>query len=139
MKPDDLNILLQIGQCLATLRRYKEALAYFFKVEYLDNAPANAQRAIGWCYFMTGKYEDALRFYRKLTDTPDNVPMADWLNTGHAYLALGKIPEALEHYRKAENSCISHEAFIQNFKNDKEALLEQGVPEDTLYLIPDML
>ena len=138
IKPDDLNTLLQLGQCLATMRQYDKALAYFFKVEYLDKTPTNAQRAIGWCYFMTGKYEDALRFYRKLQET-DEVQLSDWLNAGHVYLASSRIPEALECYRKAEADCKTHEDFIKIFLADKEALQEQNVPEDNLYLIPDML
>ena len=104
----------------------------------LDKTPANAQRAIGWCYFMTGKYEDALRFYRKLQET-DEVQLSDWLNAGHVYLASNRIPEALECYRKAEADCKTHEDFIKIFLADKEALQEQNVPEDNLYLIPDML
>ena len=138
MKPDDLNVLLQMGQCLATMRQYDKALAYFFKVEYLDKTPANAQRAIGWCYFMTGKYEDALRFYQKLQQGED-AQLSDWLNAGHVYLASNQIPEALECYRKAEAYCKTHEDFIKTFWADKEALQEQNVPEDNLYLIPDML
>lgn len=138
MKPDDLNTLLQMGQCLATMRQYDKALAYFFKVEYLGKAPANAQRAIGWCYFMTGKYEDALRFYRKLQEA-DDAQLSDWLNAGHVYLASNRMPEALECYRKAEACCKTHEEFIKIFLADKEALQEQGVPENTIYLVPDML
>ena len=138
MKPDDLNTLLQMGQCLATMRQYDKALAYFFKVEYLGKTPANAQRAIGWCYFMTGRYEDALRFYQKLQET-DDVQISDWLNAGHVYLASNRIPEALECYRKAETYCKTHEEFIKTFLTDKEALQEQNIPEDTIYLVPDMI
>lgn len=138
MKPDDLNILFQMGQCLATLRRYTEALAYFFKVEYLEDAPANARRAIGWCYFMTGNYENAFRFYQKLVET-EQASMADWLNAGHTLLAQNKMPEALTYYRNAEKRCATHEEFFKTFMADKEALIEQGIPENTIYLIPDLL
>ena len=33
VQPDNLNIALQIGQCLARMENYAEALAYFYKVE----------------------------------------------------------------------------------------------------------
>ncbi len=138
MKPDDLNVLLQLGQCLATLRQYDKALTHFFKVEYLDKAPANARRAIGWCYFMTGKYENALRFYRKLQETSDVQP-TDWLNAGHVYLAMNNIPHALECYRKTETYYSSHEEFMRVYMTDRDALLEQGVTEECISIVPDML
>lgn len=138
MQPDNLSLLLQIGQCLATLRLYDKALSYFFKVEYLEKAPENAQRAIGWCYFMTGQYEKALNFYQKLLQTA-SPQTSDFLNTGHVYTALGNIPQAIECYRMAEKQCKTHEEFIQLYLADKEALTEQHIPEETIYLMPDLL
>ena len=138
IQPDNLNLLLQIGQCLATLRDYSKALQYFFKVEYLDRTPENAQRAIGWCYFMTGKYEDALRFYKKLLQIPE-AQTSDWLNTGHIYTAMNQIPKAIECYRKVEKRTSSRDEFLKIYLNDKDALLEQGVTEENIYLIPDLL
>ena len=82
----------------------------FFKVEYMETAPANAQRAIGWCYFMTGKYAEAARFFDKLQQA-DEVLTSDWLNAGHVYLAQNNIPKALECYRQAESHCQSHDEF----------------------------
>ena len=137
MQPDNLNLLLQIGQCLASLHMYDKALSYFFKVEYMETASANAQRAIGWCYFMTGKYAEAARFFDKLQQA-DEVLTSDWLNAGHVYLAQNNIPKALECYRQAENHCQSHDEFIQLYLADKEALLQQGISEDNIYLVPDM-
>ena len=138
MQPDNLNVLLQIGQCLATLRLYDKALSYFFKVEYLEKAPENAQRAIGWCYFMTGQYDKALHFYQKLLQT--TAPQSnDYLNAGHVYMAMGNIPQAIEYYRMSEKQCKTHDEFIQIYLADKEALLEQQIPEETIYLMPDLL
>lgn len=138
IQPDNLNLLLQIGQCLATLRNYDKALQYFFKVEYLDRTPANAQRAIGWCYFMTGKHAEALRFFEKLIQASD-AQISDWLNTGHVYLAMHQIPKALECYRHAEKQAKTHDDFMKIYLADKDALLEQGVTEESVYLIPDLL
>lgn len=138
MQPDNLNLLLQIGQCLATLRFYDKALSYFFKVEYLEKAPENAQRAIGWCYFMTGQYDKALHFYQKLLQA-DSLQCSDYLNAGHIYTALGNIPQAIEHYRLAEKQCQTHQEFIKLYWADKEALIEQRIPEETIYLMPDLI
>lgn len=137
-QPENLNLLLQIGQCLAILREYDKALAYFFKVEYLEKTPANAQRAIGWCYFMTGKYPEAHRFYEKLLES-EEPQTSDWLNNGHVYAAEKNIPKALECYREVMKSCKTHDDFLKIYLADKEVLLEQGISETTIYLIPDLL
>ena len=138
VQPDNLNIQLQIGQCLAMMHDYTKALQYFFKVEYLNKTPDNARRAIGWCYFMTGKYEDALRFYEKLLHTPE-VRTSDWLNAGHVHLVLNRIKKALECYREAERRTATHDEFMSLYLADKELLLEKGVTEENIYLIPDLL
>lgn len=57
---------MQVGQCLAAQKEYAEAIKLFFKVEFLESHPEKARRAIGWCYFMSGKYEEAIRMYEKL-------------------------------------------------------------------------
>ena len=138
MQPENLNLLLQIGQCLANLRMYDKALTYFFKVEYLDKAPANAQRAIGSCNFMTAKYDEAVRFFDKLLHS-DESQSSDWLNAGHVYLAQNNIRQALECYRHVESNCQTHDEFMKLYLADKNALLEQGIPEENIYLVPDML
>lgn len=138
VQPDNLNLLLQIGQCLAILRKYDKALAYFFKVEYLEKTPANAQRAIGWCYFMTGKYQEAHRFYQKLEEN-NEAQTSDWLNNGHVYLVEKNTPKALECYREVMKSCKTHDDFLKLYLADKEVLLEQGISETNIYLIPDLL
>ena len=87
---------------------------------------------------MTGKYEDALRFYKKLLQIPE-AQTSDWLNTGHIYTAMNQIPKAIECYRKVEKRTSSRDEFLKIYLNDKDALLEQGVTEENIYLIPDLL
>lgn len=138
MQPENLSLLMQIGQCLAKTCKYKDALSYFFKVEYLNDAPVEAWRAIAWCYFMTGKREEALRFYEKLQKS-DEVQGADWLNAGHVYWVQGEAAEALACYRKARELSHSANRFYELFRADKEILMQQGVPENDIDLLPDLL
>ena len=117
---------------------YSEALTYFYKVEYLEKKPDNARRAIAWCLFVTGKYEEALKFYRQLLDTPS--PSAqDWMNAGHVYLVIRRIPEAKEHYLKSQEAEKSHSDFLDKFNQDKKTLLEQGLSEEDLQVMMDLL
>lgn len=138
MQPENLHVLTQIGQCMAKNGQYKEALSYFFKVEYLNEVPVGAWRAIAWCYFMTGKPEDALRFYDKLQKTED-MQATDWLNSGHVYLVQGNWVEAVRCYRKAKDLCDSSDSFFTLYHADREVLLQQGISDTDICLIPDLL
>ena len=138
LEPDNLNLALQIGQCLATLRSYDQALSYFFKVEYLGKTPENARRAIGWCYFMTGQYDKAACFYEKIIN--QSTPKAeDWLNYGHVYFLKNEIPKAVECYNKTASKCASHDEFVKLFLSDKNTLLEQGISEESIYIMLDLI
>ena len=138
VQPDNLNIALQIGQCLARTENYTDALAYFYKVEYLEKNPDNARRAIAWCSFVCGKYEEALKYYQLLLQQPS--PKAhDWMNTGHVYFATHQIKAAIEHYQKAQAFEQNHSAFIEKFNKDKKTLLAQGLTQEDIKIMLDLL
>ena len=138
VQPDNLSIALQIGQCLARKEAYTEALSYFYKVEYLEKNPDNARRAIAWCSFVSGKNEEALKYYQLLLQQP--APKShDWMNAGHVYLAKRQIQEALVHYQKAHAMESNHTAFIDKFNKDKATLLSLGLTIEDLQIILDLL
>ena len=136
--PENLNLTLQVGQCLASLGRFDEALKCFFKVEYLGKTPDNARRAIAWCYFMTGKYEDATRFYEKILKESDPM-LNDWVNYGHVYLVQGIMKQAVACYQKAAALCKTHDEFISLFSTDINILREKQVEDTTIYIILDVV
>ena len=138
VQPDNLNIALQIGQCLARMEQHTDALAYFYKVEYLEKNPDNARRAIAWCSFVSGKHEEALKYYRLLLD--GSSPKAnDWMNIGHVYFAMHQVPQAIQHYQQAQSSEKSHSDFIEKFNKDRNVLLTQGLTEEDLQIMLDLL
>jgi hypothetical protein len=47
--------------------------------------------------------------------------------------------EALEHYRKAQSYEKTHTDFIGKFYKDKAALLSQGLSEEDLSILLDLL
>lgn len=138
VQPDNLNIALQIGQCLARMENFTDALAYFYKVEYLEKNPDNARRAIAWCSFVSGKHEEATKYYQMLTEQPD-AKAQDWMNAAHVHLVNHRISLAIEHYRKAQESEKRHSDFITKFNKDRNALLAQGLSEEYLNIILDLL
>jgi len=138
VQPDNLNIALQIGQCLARMENYTDALAYFYKVEYLEKNPDNARRAIAWCSFVSGKHEEAGKYYQMLTEQPE-VKAQDWMNAAHVHFVNHRIPLAIEYYRKAQETEKRHSDFISKFNKDRNTLLAQGLSEEDLNIMLDLL
>ena len=138
VQPDNLNIALQIGQCLTRLENYAEALSYFYKVEYLEKNPNKARRAIAWCSFLTGKYEESLKYYRQLT-SESSAKAEDWMNTGHVYRACGNMQEAIKHYQKAHDFFSNHSEFIRMFLKDQAVLEAQGISSEDIHIQLDLL
>lgn len=149
IQPENHNILFFIGSCLAEQERYDEALQYFFKLDYLEENCLKAWRAIGWCSFVCGKYEQAQRHYEKVLSAPApkggkktsaNSPIAaDYLNAGHTAWKLGNLESAVAFYRQALLLCDSREAFIELFEKDRPSLLAQGICEEDMPLVLDMI
>ena len=120
------------------LERYDEALAYFFKVEYLDKKPQNARRAIGWCSFITGNHQQAKKYYDLLISEPKPI-MEDWMNAGHLYYTLGNIETAINYYQKAQSMCEDRNMFLTFYLEDKKYLIEKGFSEEDIYILLDEL
>ena len=89
MQPENRNLPFLIGSCLAEQERYEEALQCFFKLDFMENDCIKAWRAIGWCSFVSGKFEQAMRYYNKILALK---PLStDYLNAGHEALLLGNM------------------------------------------------
>lgn len=137
-QPENLTVLSQTGHCLADLKRYEEALHYFFKVEYLNSdSPKAAWRAIAWCSFVIGKHEQAMKYYDKLREK--DIQAQDYLNAGHVSWALGDIGKATRMYSTCVAMSESWESFLLQFGKDREDLLAQGIKEEDIPLMLDLL
>lgn len=137
VQPENLNVLSQIGHCLAELKRYEEALNYFFKVEYLDAESPKVWRAIAWCSFVIGKHEQAMKYYNKLLEK--DTQLLDYLNAGHVAWTLGQLEKAVKMYATSLAMSESREAFLVLFNKDKEDLIAQGIKEEDVPLMFDLL
>ena len=135
--PENLTLLLQTGECLAILKRYEEAFARFFKVEYLDTNSNRATRAIAWCSFLTAKDEQAQRYYDRLLQQ-DKVRHEDYINAAHVQWIAGNRSKAVELYKKAASMC-SKEQFEQQMKHDKKILIERGASQFELMLLREII
>lgn len=137
IQPENHNVLFYTGSCLAEQGRYEDALQYFFKLDFLENDCIKAWRGIGWCSFVSGKHEQAMKYYDKIIATK---PLTiDYLNAGHVTWALGNIEKAAGLYGKALAESGSRDAFLDIFYRDKKSLIKQGIAEEDIPLMLDMI
>ena len=126
-----------IGSCLAELGQYEEALNYFFKLDFIESNCVKAWRGIGWCSFISLKYEQAMKYYEKIIE---HKPLAiDYMNAGHVAWVMGNIQKAAVLYGKAITACGTRERFLEMFHKDEEPLLKQGIREEDIPLMLDLL
>lgn len=134
---NNITVLIQIGYCLIELNKHEEALNYFFKIEYLDNESPKAWRALAWCSFVTGKHEQAMKYYDLLLDKETQVQ--DYMNAGHTAWSLGNVAKAVEMYATSLAMSENTDAFMSLFNKDKEDLLAQGIRQEDIPLMMDLL
>ena len=137
LNPDNLSITISIGHCYLELKNYSEALKCFFKVDYMDSN-SKAWRPIAWCSFLTGKYDQARNYYKKiLADQPNT---QDLLNAGHTEWALQNIKGAIEFYRQAiEKENGNFYKFQEEFNQDIPDLIVAGIEDSEISLMMDQL
>lgn len=133
---DNANIALYIGSCLVELQRYEEALKLFFKLDFLENNNLKAWRGIGWCSFVSGKYEQAMKYYDRVVSV--NPVLVDYLNAGHISWALGHREKAVTLYGKALELSEGKNAFLELFDKDRPTLIQQGIIEEDIPLMLDL-
>lgn len=135
--PNDTNVTFYIGSCLTELGLNEEALNYFFKLDFMENNSIRAWRGIGWCSFIGLKYEQAIKYYEKIIDQK---PLAiDFMNAGHVAWVMGDIQKAAVFYGKAITISDSREQFLEMFHKDEGPLLKQGIREEDIPLMLDLL
>lgn len=137
LNPDNLSITISIGHCYLELKNYSEALKCFFKVDYMDSN-SKVWRPIAWCSFLTGKYDQARNYYKKIMENQPNTQ--DLLNAGHTEWALQNIKGAIEFYKQAVNKeCGDFYKFQEEFNQDIPDLIVAGIEDTEISLMMDQL
>ena len=138
LQPENLSLHILIGQCQMELENYKDALKSFFKVEYLSPGNKQIWRPIGWCSYLSGKLDQAERYFERLIKEHPN--KFDLLNMGHIQWSLGNRIAALNFYKQSiRNPLNSEKEFMEAFDEDITHLLNQGVNQDDIPIILDQL
>ena len=138
LSPDDFGIQLSIGHCYLEQKMYNEALQVFFKIEYLAPANQKVWRPIAWCSFITGKLEQAGKYYRKIDENDRN--HHDWINLGHVTWCFNDRKNTLTFYKKSlELTNYDMNSFLQTLKEDAPFLIENGVNKNEIPILLDKL
>ena len=112
-------------------------MQYFFKLDFIENNCTKAWRAIGWCSFVNGRYEQAMKHYEKILAFK---PLAaDYLNAGHVAWTQKNMQKAVEYYRKSVISYGDATTFIEWFDKDKPLLIHHGISEEDIPLMLDLV
>jgi tetratricopeptide (TPR) repeat protein len=137
--PGHIPTLIQTGHCYMDLKNYAEALKCYFKADYLDPENHKAERAIAWCSFLIGKYEQAQRYYGKIMDNDPQTQ--DFINAGHTEWALQNLKQALACYCQAVQSEEEGDFgnFLKLFEQDVPCLVQAGINPQEILLLMDQL
>lgn len=135
---DNLNIQLNIGHCLLELEEFEEALKCYFKVEYLAPENTKVWKPIAWCSFVSGKKEQAEKYFQKLIDKEPN--KHDLMNMGHVQWSLGNRKNALDFYKKSITQTeFTETEFFEVFDEDLHHLILQGIEKEDVPIMLDQL
>ncbi len=138
LNAEDLNNQLNVGHCLLELQQFEEALKCYFKVEYLASGNKKVWRPIGWCSFLTGKKEQAEKYFLKLIEEEPN--KHDLMNMGHVQWSMDKRKAALDYYKQSiSKNGFSEAEFLDVFEEDLPQLLRQGIDQDDVPIMLDQL
>ena len=131
LEPDNVRTLLGKAECLMRTSRCEEAFKSLFKANYLDPDSMPVVRALAWCSVLTGKYEQAEKYYAKILAARPS--KTDFLNAGHTAWLLGNTAEAVDRYLRA----VTADTVYTFLDNDRELLLCAGLSETSLSLMAE--
>jgi hypothetical protein len=110
----------------------------------MGDSPERAQQ-IAIVYLSVGRMDllwehtdVAARWLRQQLRDGSESPM-DYMNYGHCMLLQGDKMMAFEYYRQARNMCKSPKDFFALYRPDRRALVDHGIPVETVYLLEDQL
>ncbi|MEW5909916.1 MAG: tetratricopeptide repeat protein, partial [Thermodesulfobacteriota bacterium] len=99
-KPDDAYSLNQIGIIYGKAGSVSDALTAFDKILIKDAGNVNALNNKANVLFISGKYDDASRFYEKAGALDPKDPLI-WVNQARCYQHLNQLDKAKKAFRKA--------------------------------------
>lgn len=115
-KPDNVEVLLQLGKDYFELGNGQKGLDYFNKALQADPKNIEALTQLGNGYFDLGNHDKAIEYYRKALEIQPNNPNV-WTDMGISLRKIGKPQESVAAFRKA----------LENDPNHQLALFNMGI------------
>lgn len=135
--PDEIELLLRVGECFLLVELYADAAERFRKVEYLHPDHPRAARQLAWCLMMQRDFAAAASIYdRLLSITPVDT---DYFNAAHNAWLSGDVPAAATlygEYLAKTNMVFAPKDF---FDECKSYLLGLGLSEEDFLVMIDLL
>lgn len=131
---DDVRVAMLLAECFIEEKLYDEAFKRLFKVDYLSPDNLHAKRAIAWCSLVTGKLEQATKYYGQLAESTKGLTSSDWLNLGHTHWLSGQTAKAVEDYSR---SLKEGQSPYELFDSDHFMLLEAGKSQEEMQMMLD--
>ncbi|MEW6418611.1 MAG: tetratricopeptide repeat protein [Nitrospirota bacterium] len=103
LNPYYKEVLNAIGTIyLLKFKDFQKAIDFFQRALKIDPKFSEAHNNLGFAYEKTGRFDDAIDFYKKaLSNTMYQSPEKAYNNLGRVYYRLGRYDEALEAYKAA--------------------------------------
>lgn len=134
---ENVRLLLQLSECYLALKKYDKVFEKLYKADYLSPQGGIALQALAWCSLVTGKLEQAMKYYKKILDKSPTT--SDYYNAGHAAWLSGDVVSALEYYHASLKSGGLDFAPKDFFEEDAEVLRAQGKCDADFSMMVDAL
>lgn len=142
-EPENEKIIAETGLTLIKTGDYQGAVQRFYKLEIEDKMITPSRRAIAWCSFNLKKYDQAMKYYEKITSTPGLAVWQDYINSGHTAWCMGNTKLALDYYKQYVKHYLTDDPKIKDalepFDKDKEKLKMHGISESDIDLMHEMI
>ena len=128
-KPDDYQILNNLGLVLYSMGRYQEAIENFNKATDSNSKDNTAWNNRGNAFLKLGQHQEAIASYDKALKIKSNSHIA-WNNRGNVLFGLGQYKKAIASYDKAckfeLDSNVSQFKQSKDIKQKKTFMISEG-------------
>lgn len=125
--PQNSKYQLNTAICLTRLLRCEEALKILYRLNYEEPNDMRVLRALAWTLTLDGKYDQAIKFYDKLTQREGTEEQEDLLNAGICLWLSRQVEDALllfHRYVKARDD--GQKQLDEELTKNNQELLKQG-------------
>ncbi len=98
-KASEINMM--IGESYFNLKEYGNALPFLHKTELSSDLHPQGNYALGYCYYKTNDFTNALSHFEKATEQHDSLGQNAWYHMADCYLKLGEKLKAKNAYYNA--------------------------------------